>query len=415
MRRITAIVTQNGTQDARMSQHTYRRKEKAEGTCPDTVWRLDARTSAGGAKQKPGTVLKAAELADDFVLTHKGAVGGIYPAKPKPVGNDYEPQLPSFRPSRPLRDASRCNYCQASGHWKKQCPMLKFRNRSKSFLPSAPALSCTIDKSYEAVDKDFAPFIHDAYVSLVGGEQRVPIKLLRDTGAKQSFIVESVLPFSSATETGECVLMHGMELGVIPVPRHTVMLDSEFVQGPVIVGVRPALPLPSVSLILGNDLVGSRVWPTAPLPVVTAKPHASQSGEELCPEIFPACAITRAQSRAVVADGAVKNESFPSLPALPAAFSLEEWGSGQKADPSLSVLFENLLSGVQVQSAAHGYFLQDGLLMRKWVPCYGDVVGEPTFQFVVPEKLREEFQAPGTLVVEQRGWNGTVLVTVSLL
>ncbi|KAK7925064.1 hypothetical protein WMY93_007374 [Mugilogobius chulae] len=80
--------------------------------------------------------------------------------------------------------------------------------------------------------------------------------------------------------------MHGMELGVIPVPRHTVMLDSEFVQGPVIVGVRPALPLPGVSLILGNDLVG-----------------------------------------------------------------------------------------VQVQSAAHGYFLQDGLLMRKWVPCYGDVVG----------------------------------------
>ncbi|KAK7930608.1 hypothetical protein WMY93_007003 [Mugilogobius chulae] len=33
MRRITAIVTQN----ARMTQHTYRRKDKAEGACPDAV------------------------------------------------------------------------------------------------------------------------------------------------------------------------------------------------------------------------------------------------------------------------------------------------------------------------------------------------------------------------------------------
>ncbi|KAK7909553.1 hypothetical protein WMY93_014237 [Mugilogobius chulae] len=32
-----------------MSQHTYRKKENAEGACPDAVWRLDARTSAGGA------------------------------------------------------------------------------------------------------------------------------------------------------------------------------------------------------------------------------------------------------------------------------------------------------------------------------------------------------------------------------
>ncbi|KAK7933171.1 hypothetical protein WMY93_004067 [Mugilogobius chulae] len=47
MRRIAAMVTQNCTQDARMSQHTYRRKEKAEGACPDAVWRLDARTSQG--------------------------------------------------------------------------------------------------------------------------------------------------------------------------------------------------------------------------------------------------------------------------------------------------------------------------------------------------------------------------------
>ena len=62
----------------------------------------------------------------------------------------------------------------------------------------------------------FELFVCDAVVSLVGCEECVSIKLLRDTGAKHSFIVESVLSFSPATETGDFVLMQGMELGLIP-------------------------------------------------------------------------------------------------------------------------------------------------------------------------------------------------------
>lgn len=320
-------------------------------------------------------------------------MGGMYPVRSKQMmtENDRRCQPVVFsQPSSVRGEASRCNYCQGTGHWKSQCPVLKSRNRRKPFVPSAPALSCTNNKLNKQMDKDFAPFIHDAYVSLVGGDQRVPIKLLRDTGAKHSFMVVSALPFSPASETGDFVLMHGMELGVIPVPRHTVMLDSEFVRGPVIVGVRPALPLPGVSLILGNDLVGSTVWPTAPLPVVTATPHLSPPPEvELCPEVFTACAVTRAQLHATVAEGG-KKERGPLLPELPAAISVGEWGNVQKADPSLSRLFENVFSGEQVQSAAHGYFIQDGLLVRKWVPCFGDVVGEPIFQIVVPDRFRGE-------------------------
>ena len=37
---------------------------------------------------------------------------------------------------------------------------------------------------------------------------------------------------------------------------------------------------------------------------------------------------------------------------------------------------------------ALGYFLRNGMLVRKWVPCEGDFVGEPVFQIVVPEKFR---------------------------
>ena len=40
------------------------------------------------------------------------------------------------------------------------------------------------------------------------------------------------------------------------VPLHGVYLKCDLVTGPVIVGIRPSLPVQGVSLILGNDLAG---------------------------------------------------------------------------------------------------------------------------------------------------------------
>ncbi len=42
----------------------------------------------------------------------------------------------------------------------------------------------------------YLPFIQKGHVSLLGGEEKVQITILRDTGALNSFILESVLPFS---------------------------------------------------------------------------------------------------------------------------------------------------------------------------------------------------------------------------
>lgn len=53
------------------------------------------------------------------------------------------------------------------------------------------------------------PFIADAVVSLVGSDKRVLIELLGNKGVKW--------PFSLETETGDFILMKGMELGLIPV------------------------------------------------------------------------------------------------------------------------------------------------------------------------------------------------------
>jgi len=37
---------------------------------------------------------------------------------------------------------------------------------------------------------------------------------------------------------------------------------------------------------------------------------------------------------------------------------------------------------------AHGYFLQDGMLVRKWIPHGNDFAGDPIMQVVVPEMYR---------------------------
>ncbi len=49
----------------------------------------------------------------------------------------------------------------------------------------------------------YSPFITEGCVSLVG-ENKIPVKILRDTGSMDSFILESVLQFSSQSHTGLC-------------------------------------------------------------------------------------------------------------------------------------------------------------------------------------------------------------------
>ena len=99
---------------------------------------------------------------------------------------------------------------------------------------------------------------------------KVPVTILRDTGAYDSYMTESVLPLSAETDSGDPILSRGMGLTVLPVPLHKVVLDCELVQGEVAVGVRPALPIEGVHFILGNGLAGGRLSADAPpSPVVT--------------------------------------------------------------------------------------------------------------------------------------------------
>ncbi len=65
--------------------------------------------------------------------------------------------------------------------------------------------------------------------------------------------------FLAVTYWRECVHL-GIGLNILSAPLHEVRLQSEFIQGEVIVGVRPTLPIEGVHIVLGNRLVGECVW-----------------------------------------------------------------------------------------------------------------------------------------------------------
>ncbi len=111
----------------------------------------------------------------------------------------------------------------------------------------------------------FQPFILSGFASLTGSDLK-PVSILKDTGSAQSFILSSILPFSTNSYAGTDVLVRGIEMACINVPLHHVNLKSDLINGPVKLGVCEPLPVSGVDLILGNDLAGGEVFPPSVIP-----------------------------------------------------------------------------------------------------------------------------------------------------
>ena len=134
--------------------------------------------------------------------------------------------------------------------------------------PNREESSIGLDKS-KIITEEFKPFVSEGFVSLESSSSQVPIKILRDTGATQSFLLEGVLRLSVSTSTGETVIAQGVEGGCVNVPLYKVNLASDLVTGSIVVGTKPTLPIKGVSFLLGNDLAGAKVDVD---PKVTSKP-----------------------------------------------------------------------------------------------------------------------------------------------
>ncbi|VDI53539.1 Hypothetical predicted protein [Mytilus galloprovincialis] len=163
-------------------------------------------------------------------------------------------------------------------------------NKPKSSACTTPYITSTLEcpasqafkSSFCDYMEEYKPFMSDGFISIVDDTTLQPIKILRDTGASQSLLLEGVLPLSEKTSVGASVLLQGVEL---------VRFD---ITGPVIVGVRPNLPVEGVTLLLGNDLARNKVVAE---PIVTSEPVVDVKSPEDDAELYPACVVTRAMAR----------------------------------------------------------------------------------------------------------------------
>ncbi|KAJ8364747.1 hypothetical protein SKAU_G00135780 [Synaphobranchus kaupii] len=291
------------------------------------------------SEQKVSTLLEAAQAADAYEVIHGGSVGLARLAggshdhsrgretsgKGLPLGGKASgAQRPGMEKSH---SAVVCHHCREPGHIKPRCPRLK-RERDRDIIchgcrrpghvqsqcpqrsqlesrAKVVALVASLTKRDEGIgcsgpregpSVSYQPFTSVGTVSVASGGEEVSITILRDTGAAQSLLLEGVieLPRDGFSRSA---LIKGLGGQYDCVPLYTVHLKSNVVKGPVTVGVVPTLPVPGVSLLLGNDLAGSQVCVT---PVVVSTPLEVPETQELereHPEVFTACVVTRALAR----------------------------------------------------------------------------------------------------------------------
>ena len=287
------------------------------------------------AEQKASTLSKAAEMADEYFLSHKHLLQKGSPQqsfqrtfhsnKNKFEGSSSSPKTTDSKPSDSKTTFQKsqwnssqdhrptCFCCRKKGHVISECitrqrdqkakgkeafpnALTTLKPEPKSFIPKSEVSK---DKcNYDFVQEVYEPFLSEGTVSLLHDKSITkPIRILRDTGASQSLILAEAIPLSEKSHSGKSVLIQGVECGLVTVPLHQVNLKSDLVSGTVTVGARPSLPIEGVHLILGNDLAGDKVVVN---PVMTEKPEVTTTIdpiEEEIPDLYPSCAVTRAMAQ----------------------------------------------------------------------------------------------------------------------
>ena len=246
----------------------------------------------------------------------------------------------------------------------------------------------------------------EGFVSLIGDDASpIPVKILMDTGASQSLLLEGILPLSDRSFSGDSVLLQGIELGFVSVPLHNICLKSDLVTGPVLVGVRHELPFTGVTLLLGNDLAGDKVRAD---PIVCEVP-LDEEAIPVNPCTFPVCAVTRSMSKqsdeVVLGDTFLASElsGIPPVDTLipkdstgnkPSVSTLtrEQLIAEQVSDPDIFELAKNAISEDDFASVRVCCFEKHGVLMRKWQPL--DAASNEDWrmltQIVIPKPYRKE-------------------------
>lgn len=142
--------------------------------------------------------------------------------------------------------------------------------------------------------------------------------------------------------------------------------------GDIKIGVRPALLIDDVDIILGNDLAGNRVWADGSPPAEPSKDITDPVDcEKEFPDVFVSCAVARAMSKVNSCSSDCKDEDDMTHLHVPDSLPVlqQELVSEQRSDDSLGDMFDQTRPSSESKSVASGYFLQNNVLVRKWCVC----------------------------------------------
>nr|XP_027212302.1 uncharacterized protein LOC113805498 [Penaeus vannamei] len=369
----------------------------AEGVSPEIRMYL--------LEREVSTVERAALLAENFNLISKSKVNVSKCSHPsafapsvdgKSVGqnslnSDFVAKKSGYGKGTGSGWSSGCFYCKKPDHIKANCPKLMRKGQVSEPKPVANYTFVSTDNVQDlsqrtSSDHDsFQPFIFSGSVALDEASPSVPVSVFRDTGASHSVVLKEAVPFLEDAFTGKYVVVEGFG-GCVTVPLCKLYLRTDLVSGPVVVGVHDSLPIKGVSFLMGNDIAGIRLLPN---PVVCPSPVAYDPAVDVArinPGLFPACAVTRSQAKKLprLSDRSVGQNEL----GLECLFGDE--AAVEKSDESLRSLRNTAVSKSEVQSLPSGYYLNSGILMRKYRPPEVPATDSwhEVFQVVVPTCYR---------------------------
>lgn len=381
------------------------------------------RTAVYLNEQKVNTVQQAAVLADEYALMHKPVFvkrsfdSGHTSQKENEVSSYDEQIKPS--PSGP-KFRKECGYCHKVGHVIAECRILKRKQERSDSSVNQPRGSVLVKVvSQQPVtsvvpDACFQPFVFDGLVSLTDRvEDQRAVKILRDTGGSQSFILPNSLPFDAESACGTSTIVQGIEMGFVPVPLYRVWVSSDLVTGCFNVTVHSSLPVQGVDFIMGNDIARGKVMPVMHVTNTLLTDPQPDGLAESFPNVFAVSAVTtRAQAKRVGKENEMnlgesifkeilETEAFPeSLEAPksilkpmcpdPDVFLLilcSALTDAQKSDPTLEKCRLSADSNM-LPLCNHQFYWSNTVLMRRWSarPLSEDVQNEwnVVHQIVVP-------------------------------
>lgn len=219
----------------------------------------------------------------------------------------------------------------------------------------------------------FLPYTKNAFV-IDDDKTAIPIRTLRDTGALQSVIRESVVPASALIQTGQIRLLKGIASEVVEVPLVELHLQTDFMDEKVLCGVIPQLP-DGVDFLLGND-----IWAQAhPFETdlifdavvtrsqtATARSFETKSFSNLSSVGDPNSLKSLSQSldnEGPVTEGKTSVSDEIKDIDVNDITSAEDFRNLQQQDPSLIALFDKVEDPPFPISRSY-YFLKDGMLMH---------------------------------------------------